>query len=62
MRALQRPKRPIVRVFAAPLALFAATVAGLVLGLTGDGWRDVAAWLLLGSLPAAILFALLRKS
>lgn len=62
MRMLQRRKRPIARVFAWPLALFAATVMGLVLGLTGEGWRDAAAWLLLGSVPAVIAFALSRKS
>jgi uncharacterized membrane protein YjjP (DUF1212 family) len=50
----------MARVFAWPLALFAATVGGLVLGLTGEGWRDAAAWLLLGSVPAVIIFALSR--
>jgi hypothetical protein len=50
----------MARVFAWPLALFAATVIGLVLGLTGEGWRDAAAWLLLGSVPAIIIFALSR--
>jgi hypothetical protein len=34
-----------------------ATLAGLVLGLTGDGWRDIAAWVLLGLAPLVILRA-----
>ncbi|MXP42572.1 hypothetical protein GRI75_13080 [Altererythrobacter soli] len=57
---MQRRKRSVARVFAWPLALFAATIAGLVLGLTGEGWRDAAAWLLLGSVPAVMIFALMR--
>ena len=40
----------IGRVFAIPSLLFLATLAGLVLGLTGDGLPDWAAWFLL-SLP-----------
>ena len=42
------------RVFAVPLVLLLATLAGLVTGLTGDGTRDWLAWLL-AALP---LFAL----
>ncbi|MBU2342577.1 MAG: hypothetical protein KKE77_15205 [Alphaproteobacteria bacterium] len=49
-------------IFAWPLALGAATLAGLVLGLTGDGLRDVAAWTLLGLAPLVILGALLRRT
>jgi uncharacterized membrane protein YjjP (DUF1212 family) len=60
VRTLQRRKRSIARVFAWPLALFAATASGLILGLTGEGWRDAAAWLLLGSVPAVVIFALSR--
>lgn len=40
------------RVLALPLLLALASLAGLILGLTGDRWRDVASWLLL-ALPAA---------
>ncbi|WBY16744.1 hypothetical protein PF049_00825 [Erythrobacteraceae bacterium WH01K] len=47
-------------IFAWPLALGIACLAGLVLGLTGDGWRDLAAWLLLGAMPLVILAASLR--
>ena len=44
------------RVFAVPLALLLATLAGLVIGLTGDGVRDWLAWLL-AALPL-LAFAL----
>jgi hypothetical protein len=36
------------RVFAIPLLLALLSVAGLVVALTGDGWRDGAAWIALG--------------
>ncbi len=32
------------RVFAWPLAIAAASIVGLVIALTGDGWRDAASW------------------
>lgn len=54
-------RQPTRTVFAWPLALGIATLAGLVLGLTGDGLRDVAAWTLLGLAPLVILAALLRR-
>ncbi len=37
-----------------PLVLAAASLAGLVLGRTGDGLPDISSWLLLGSLPVVI--------
>ena len=46
----RRTRRSLAAVFAVPLALLAASIAGLVLGLTGNGAPDLAAWLLL-SLP-----------
>lgn len=36
--------RPLPAIFAAPLAIAVLGIAGLVIALTGDGWRDVAAW------------------
>ncbi|HEV7311522.1 hypothetical protein [Sphingopyxis sp.] len=36
------------RIFAVPLLLALLSVAGLVVALTGDGWRDGAAWIALG--------------
>ena len=35
------------RVFAIPLLLALLSVGGLVVALTGDGWRDGAAWVAL---------------
>lgn len=40
-------------VLAVPVLLLVASLTGLILGLTGDGWRDVAASLLL-ALPVLI--------
>jgi len=39
-----RRSRSLSEVFAWPLAIFILGVAGLVIALTGDGWRDAAAW------------------
>lgn len=43
-------KRPqsLRRIFAVPLLLALLSIAGLVVALTGDGWRDAAAWIALG--------------
>lgn len=35
-------------IFLAPFILAVCGLTGLILGLTGDGWRDIAAWILLG--------------
>ncbi|MFL9841630.1 hypothetical protein ABS767_11705 [Sphingomonas sp. ST-64] len=56
------PRRGAAAVLAMPAMLVLASLAGLILGLTGDGWPDIAASLLL-ALP--ILFFLrswLRRS
>lgn len=51
-----------VSVLAVPALLLVASLAGLILGLTGDGWRDAAASLLL-ALPVLIfLRSWLRRS
>ena len=50
------------RIFAWPLILGALSLAGLVAGLTGDGFRDIAAWALLGSTLVAIAHAFWRAS
>jgi hypothetical protein len=49
-------RRSHARVFALPSLLFAASIAGLVIGLTGDGVRDITAssLLFLPLLAAAI--------
>ncbi|MBR2171949.1 hypothetical protein [Sphingopyxis sp.] len=31
-------------IFAVPLLLATVSIAGLVVALTGDGWRDAASW------------------
>lgn len=49
------------RVFVWPLLIGLASLLGLVLGLTGDGFRDLACWVLLGLAPLVITVALLRR-
>lgn len=49
-------------VLAMPAMLLVASLTGLILGLTGDGWRDIAASLFL-ALPVLIfLRSWLRRS
>lgn len=55
-------RQTTAQVFAWPAAIGCAAIAGLVLGLTGDGLRDLAAWLLVGIAPLTIIAALLRRS
>jgi|GEM_PF-408382 len=60
----QRPSgrrtRSIGAIFAWPLLIGMLSLVGLVIGLTGDGARDLIAWLLLGSTIVAIAIAILR--
>ncbi|WP_225425695.1 hypothetical protein [Pelagerythrobacter rhizovicinus] len=56
-----RTSRGLAGIFALPLVLFAASMAGLVLGLTGDGAPDVAAWVLLSLPLLAVLVAWRRR-
>lgn len=44
--------------FAIPALIALATVFGLVLALTGGGWRDAAAWIALGTPVAAVGWAM----
>lgn len=37
-------KQGLRAIFAIPLLLALVSIAGLVVALTGDGWRDAAAW------------------
>jgi len=57
---MKTARQSLLRIFAAPLLIALATIAGLVLGLTGNGGRDVAAWTLTGIAPLMILAALWR--
>lgn len=53
-------RQSVAHVFALPLMLFVASVAGLVLGLTGEGLPDIAAWALL-SLPLVAVAVAWRR-
>ncbi|WP_077145928.1 hypothetical protein [Sphingopyxis sp. KK2] len=37
-------RRGLRSIFAVPLLLALVSIAGLVVALTGDGWRDAVAW------------------
>jgi len=58
----RRVSRGLGRVFAIPLLLAAATLAGLVIGLAGDGTNDIFSWLLLALPIGALAFAWLKRS
>jgi hypothetical protein len=58
MNQRTRHARPLRTIFAWPLAIFAIGIAGLIVALTGDGWRDAAAWLGLGMPVAAVVWAM----
>ncbi|ESZ85602.1 MAG: membrane protein [Blastomonas sp. CACIA14H2] len=50
--------RPLRSIFAWPLAIFITGLAGLVIALTGDGWRDAASWAALSAPVAAAIWAM----
>ena len=50
--------RSLAAIFGWPLALFVIGLAGLVIALTGDGWRDAAAWAALGAPVVAVIWAM----
>lgn len=51
--------RSLTAIFGAPLAISITGLAGLVIALTGDGWRDAAAWVAL-ALPLAVIVWAMR--
>lgn len=55
----RRPRASLSRVMAIPALLLLASITGLVLGLTGDGFPDALSWALL-SIP--IILALIAIS
>lgn len=57
MRA-SRP-RSLKAILGVPLAIFVMGLAGLIVALTGDGWRDAAAWVAL-ALPLAVIVWAMR--
>ena len=50
--------RPLRAIFAWPLVIFVIGLAGLIIALTGDGWRDIASWLALSAPLAAAAWAM----
>lgn len=54
-------QRTLSAIFAWPLALFVLGIAGLVIALTGNGWRDAAAWAALAA-PLIVVAAAMRRS
>lgn len=53
-----RRARSLPAIFAWPLTLFGLGLAGLVTALTGDGWRDAAAWAALAAPLIAVAAAM----
>ena len=58
----RRRPRGIARIFGAPLVLALLTLAGLVVGLAGEGFHDLLSWLVLASVPAVLAWAWLRRT
>ncbi|WP_447765057.1 hypothetical protein [Sphingopyxis panaciterrae] len=46
------------KIFTVPLLLAVLSVAGLVIALAGDGWRDAASWAALGAPVLAVGWAM----
>ena len=62
MNRARKPRRSAWSIFAWPLLILTASIAGLMLGLLGTGWRDVLSWLLLGGGPLAVALNLITLS
>lgn len=50
--------RSTAAIFAWPIAIFLLGLVGLVVALTGDGWRDAASWLALAAPVLAAVWAM----
>lgn len=48
--------------FLIPALLALVSLAGLVIALTGEGWRDLLSWAALSAPLAAVLWAIARPS
>ncbi len=63
---MSRPSRvapqSVSRIFWLPMLLALGSLAGLVLGLTGDGWRDAVSALLLLLPLAAFVYSWRRRA
>lgn len=53
--------RPLSAIFAWPLVIFVIGLAGLIIALTGNGWRDAAAWAALAAPVAAVVWSMTRR-
>lgn len=49
-------------IFALPAILAVLSLVGLIVALTGDGWRDLASWIALSLPLIAVFWAVLRQS
>ena len=56
-----RRSRSTFAVFAWPLVIFIAGLAGLIIALTGEGWRNAAAWAALAAPVAVVIWAMARR-
>ena len=54
-------RNDLLPVFAIPLLLAGCSLFGLISALTGDGWRDMIAWLALAAPILAVGRAVLRR-
>lgn len=52
---------PMRAVFGVPAVIFVLSLVGLIAALTGDGVRDVVAWIGLGVPVVAFVWALYRR-
>lgn len=62
VRSRTRSRHGTARLFALPALIALASLAGLVLGLTGEGARDWLSWLLLSAPLLAIGWAWRRRA
>ena len=56
-----RPRQSLARVFAWPIAIAILSMIGLVVALTGDGWRDVLSWIGLAAAVFPLPWALAAR-
>lgn len=58
MKRRPSSQRGLGAVFAVPLVIALLSIAGLVIALTGDGWRDALSWVGLGVPVLAVAWAM----
>lgn len=61
MTAVRNPSR-LQRTFAAPLAIAAASLVGLVAALVGDGLADAVSWIALAVPLGVVVWARVRRT